>query len=185
MRPAPEALPTPSRAWHEAGTFAILALVVLPLYLLLNRYWQSFILLVVCYGVFGVFCLRLGGYTRRVLRRLPADIPPWHTGLGMVPAPQALEQHWGAADALEHVRTDPYYVQEVLKPQLRQWLADRLTGVPGTPFTTLSADQLAGLDVALLAWLRAEEPTDLWARYGRRQQRVATVLDICQRLETI
>ena len=58
-----------------AGILALLALVLIPLYLLLNHYWQSLILLVIFYGLLGLFCTRLGRYTRRVIRRLPAEIP--------------------------------------------------------------------------------------------------------------
>lgn len=185
MRPPPEALPVAGRLWHELGTFLVLALVVLPLYLMLNHYWQSFVLLVVCYAAFGLFCARLGGYTRRVMRRQPAEIPPWHMGFAGLPPQLPLEQRWNAAEALAHVRTDPYYVQEVLKPQLRQWLAARVTGVPDTPFTALEAAHLAGLEPRLLAFLAAQEPTGLWARYTRRQQRVDTVLAMCQYVEHV
>jgi hypothetical protein len=88
MRHMSEPLTPSARFLHDAGTLALLALVLIPLYLLLNHYWQSLILLVIFYGLLCSFCTRLGNYTRRVMRRLPAEIPPWHTLLTVVPSPQ-------------------------------------------------------------------------------------------------
>ena len=77
MRHMSEPLTPSARFLHDAGTLA-LALVLIPLYLLLNHYWQSLILLVIFMGC----CVLLhspGQVYRRVMRRLPAEIPPWHT----------------------------------------------------------------------------------------------------------
>jgi cell division protein FtsW (lipid II flippase) len=185
MQHPPETASAISRVWHDLGTFIVLGLVVVPLYLMLNHYWQSLVLLVVCYGVLCLFCLRLGGYTRRVMRRLPAEIPPWHLGFVSLQLPLGVERRWSTADAVQSVRTDPHYVQEVLKPRLRQWVTYRLTGMLDLPFEALDAAQLTSLDPRLLAFLQRQELTSLWARYSQRQQRVDTVLDMCQRLEGV
>ena len=90
MRHMSEPLTPAARFLHDAGTLALLALVLIPLYLLLNHYWQSLILLVIFYGLLGFFCTRLGRYIRRVMRRLPAEIPPWHTLPTIGPSPPGL-----------------------------------------------------------------------------------------------
>ena len=46
MRHTPEPLTPSVRFLHDMGILALLALVLIPLYLLLNHYWQSLILLV-------------------------------------------------------------------------------------------------------------------------------------------
>jgi hypothetical protein len=177
---------TPSaRFLHDAGTLALLALVLIPLYLLLNHYWQSLILLVLFYGLLCFFCTRLGRYIRRVMRRLPADIPPWHTLPTVVPSSPGLERHFSTADAIQSVRKDPHYVQEVLKPRLRHLIAFRVSGVPDMEIEALTPLQLAQLDPVLLAFLQRPEATGLWERYCQRQQRVDTVLEILQRVETL
>ena len=51
MRHMSEPLTPSARFLHDAGTLALLALVLIPLYLLLNHYWQSLILLVIFYGL--------------------------------------------------------------------------------------------------------------------------------------
>lgn len=185
MRHMSEPLPPSARFLHDAGMLALLALVLIPLYLLLNHYWQSLILLVMFYGLLCFFCTRLGRYTRRVMRRLPADIPPWHTLTTVAPSPPGLERHFSTADAIQNVRKDPYYVQEVLKPRLRRLIAFRISGVSDMELEALPTVQLARLDPLLLGFLQRPEATGLWARYCRRQQRVDTVLEILQRVETL
>jgi hypothetical protein len=180
-----EPLTPAARFLHDAGTLALLALVLIPLYLLLNQYWQSLILLVIFYGLLCTFCTRLGNYTRRVMRRLPAEIPPWHTLLTVAPSPPGLERHFSAADAIQSVRKDPHYVQEVLKPRLRHLIAFRVSGVPDIELEALSASQLAHLDPTLLDFLQRPEATGLWARYCQRQRRVDTVLEMLQCVEAL
>ena len=63
MRHMSEPLTPSARFLHDAAMLALLALVLIPLYLLLNHYWQSLILLVIFYGLLGLFCSRLGRYT--------------------------------------------------------------------------------------------------------------------------
>jgi hypothetical protein len=183
MRYTPEPLPVLARLLHDAGTLVCLALVAVPLYLLLNHYWQSLVLLLAFYGLLCLFCMRLGGYTRRVLRRLPAEIPPWRTLPTVAPPPPGLERHFSTADALQSVRKDPHYVQEVLKPRLRQLAAYRISGIPDVPLEALDAAYMTRLDPVLRHFLQRQEPTGLWARYGQRQQRVDTVMDMLQRVE--
>jgi hypothetical protein len=180
-----EPLTPAARFLHDAGTLALLALVLIPLYLLLNQYWQSLILLVIFYGLLCTFCTRLGNYTRRVMRRLPAEIPPWHTLPMVAPSPPGLERHFSAADAIQSVRKDPHYVQEVLKPRLRHLIAFRVSGVPDIELEALSASQLAHLDPTLLDFLQRPEATGLWARYCQRQRRVDTVLEMLQCVEAL
>ena len=185
MRPMSEPLTPSARFLHDVGTLALLALVLIPLYLMLNHYWQSFILLVIFYGLLCFFCTRLGRYTRRVMRRLPAEIPPWHTLPTVAAPPPGLERHFSTADAIQSVRKDPYYVQEVLKPRLRHLITFRVSGVSDMGLEALNATQLAYLDPILLDFLQRPEATGLWARYCQRQRRVDTVLEILQRVEAL
>ena len=185
MRYTPEPRSGSARLLHDSGTLAILALVLVPLYMLLNHYWQSLILLVGFYGLFCLFCMRLGGYTRRVMRRLPAEIPPWHTLLTATPPPPGLERQWSTADALQSVRKDPHYVQEVLKPRLRQLVVYRLSGASDMALEGLDEAQRAQIDPRLQHFLRRQEDTGLWARFCQRQRRVDTVCEILQRVEEL
>jgi len=185
MRHTPEPLSPSARFLHDTGTLALLAVVLVPLYLMLNHYWQSLVLLVIFYGLFCFFCIRLGRYTRRVIRRLPAEIPPWQTVPIVAPPPPGLERHFGTAEALQSVRKDPHYVQEVLKPRLRQLVMSRVSGVSEMSLEALNASQLARLDPVILHFLQHPEATGLWARYGQRQQRVDAVLEILQRVEAL
>jgi len=180
-----EPLTPAARFLHDAGTLALLALVLIPLYVMLNHYWQSLILLVMFYGLLCFFCTRLGRYTRRVIRRLPAEIPPWHTLPTVAPSPPGLERHFSTADAIQSVRKDPHYVQEVLKPRLRQLVLYRVSGVPDGSLEGLNALQRAQLDPVLLDFLQRPEATGLWARYSQRQRRVDTLLEILQRVEEL
>ena len=186
MRHMPEPLSPSARFLHDTGTLALLAVVLVPLYLMLNQYWQSLVLLVVFYGLFGFFCVRLGRYTRRVMRRLPAEIPPWQAVPTLIPPPPGLEKHFSTADAIQSVRKDPHYVQEVLKPRLRQLVLYRISGVisgvPDGSLEGLNALQRAQLDPVLLDFLQRPEATGLWARYSQRQRRVDTLLEILQRV---
>lgn len=185
MRHTPEPLSPSARFLHDMGTLALLVLLLIPLYLMLNQYWQSLVLLVVFYGLFGLFCVRLGRYTRRVMRRLPADIPPWHAVPLVAPPPPGLEKHFSTADAIQSVRQDPHYVQEVLKPRLRQLVLSRIGGGADMALEGLNASQLAQLDPVILHFLQRPEATGLWARYGQRQRRLDAVLDILQRVEAL
>ncbi len=185
MRHMPESLSLSARLLHDAGILALLALVLVPLYLMLNHYWQSLVLLVVFYGLFCFFCVRLGRYTRRVMRRLPAEIPPWQTVPIVAPPPPGLERHFSTADALQSVRKDPHYVQEVLKPRLRQLVMYRVSGVADMSLEALNTSRLAQLDPVILHFLQRPEATGLWARYGQRQRRLDAVLEILQRVEAL
>lgn len=185
MRHMSEPLTPSARFLHDAGILALLALVLIPLYMMLNHYWQSLILLVIFYGLLCFLCTRLGSYTRRVMRRLPAEIPPWHTLPTIAAPPPGLERHFSTADAIQSVRKDPHYVQEVLKPRLRHLIAFRMSGVPDLELEALTASQLAHLDPILLDFLQHPEATGFWARYCQRQQRVDTVLKILQRVEAL
>ena len=185
MRQMSEPLTPSARFLHDAGILALLALVLIPLYLMLNHYWQSLILLMMFYGLLCFFCTRLGRYTRRVIRRLPAEIPPWHTLPAIAAPPPGLERHFSTADAIQSVRKDPHYVQEVLKPRLRHLITFRVSGVSDMELEALNASQLAQLDPILLDFLQGPEATGLWARYCQRQRRVDTVREILQRVEAL
>jgi hypothetical protein len=185
MRHTPEPLSPSARLLHDTGTLALLAMVLVPLYLMLNHYLQSLVLLVVFYGLFCLFCVRLGRHTRRVMRRLPAEIPPWQTVSTFVPPPPGLERHFSTADAIQSVRKDPHYVQEVLKPRLRQLVLYRVSDVSDGSLEGLNALQRAQLDPVLLDFLQRPEATGLWARYSQRQRRVDTLLEILQRVEEL
>ena len=185
MRYTPEPLSASARVLHDTGMLALVALVVVPLYLMLNHYWQSLVLLIAFYGLLGLFCVRMGEHTRRVMRRLPAEIPPWQENTLAVPPPAGLERHFSTADALQSVRKDPHYVQEVLKPRLCQLVLYRLSGVPDMPLTALDEAHLASLDPVVLHFLSGQEATGLWARYCQRQRRVDAVLEMLQRVERL
>ena len=185
MRYTPEPLSASARLLHDTGMLALIALVVVPLYLMLNHYWQSLVLLIAFYGLLGLFCVRMGEHTRRVMRRLPAEIPPWQEFTLAAPQPPGLERHFSTADALQSVRKDPHYVQEVLKPRLCQLVLYRLSGVPDMPLTALDEAHLASLDPVVLHFLSGQEATGLWARYCQRQRRVDAVLEMLQRVERL
>ena len=182
---APEPMSLRARCLHDAGMMALLALVLVPLYLLLNEYWQSLFRLALLYGVLGLFCSRLGGYVRRVMQRLPAEMAPWQGGPGAAAATPWLETHFGAAEAIRRVRQDPHYVQEVLKPRLQRLLVYRLSGALDVPPEALDDARLAQLDPALWDFLQRCEATGLWARFRYRRQRVDDVRDALQRLEAL
>ena len=167
-----EPLSLRARCLRDVGKVALLALVCVPVYLLLNQFWQSVLRLAVLYGLLALFCVRLGEAVYRVMRRLPAEIPPWQEPPGRVPATPWLEQRFGAAEAIHSARQDPQYVQMVLKPRLRRLLVHRLLGMQDTPFEALDDAQLARVEPKLLNFLRRQEPTGFRARYRYRRQRL-------------
>ncbi len=183
MSHVPEPLSLRARGLRDIGVLTFFALALVPIYLLLNQYWQSVLRLIVLYGLLGLFCLRLGGYMRRAMRRLPAEIPPWHGAPTTPTSTPWLEQRFGAAEAIRNVRQDAEYVQNVLKPRLRRLLAYRLGGTPDIPLEALDDAQLAQVEPALVEFLRRQEPTGLWARLCYRRQRVDDVLAALRRLE--
>ncbi len=181
----PEPLSLRARCLRDIGKLALLALVFMPVYQLLNQFWQSVIRLAVLYGLLGLFCLRLGGAMHRDMRRLPAEVPPWEEAPSGAPAPPWLEQRFGAAEAVRSARRDPRYVQMVLKPRLRRLLAHRLNVAPDVPLEALDHTQLAQVEPGLLEFLQRQEPTGLWARYRYRRQRVDAVLESLRHLEAL
>jgi hypothetical protein len=170
---------------YDLGKLALLALVLVPVYLLLNQLWQSIFRLVVLYGVLTLFCLRLGEHMHRAMRRLPAEIPPWHGTPTAASAPTWMDQRFGAAEAIRSARRDPQYVQAVLKPRLRRLLVYRLSGAPDLALEELEEQHLAQVEPALLDFLRRQEPVGIWARLRYRWQRSDDVLDALRRLEAL
>jgi hypothetical protein len=170
--------------FNDAGSLALLALVLVPVYLLLNQYWKSLLLLAVTYTALGLLFLRLGRYVRRVLRRVPAEIPPWYGAL-RVPVPPPLDMQFSAAEAVQSVCKDPYYLQDVLKPRLRQLLVYRLHGTLETPLEALDATRLARVEPAVLDFLQRHEATSVWAKYRYRRRRVQDVLTALRHLEAL
>ncbi len=165
---------------------AVIALIAVPGYLLLNHFWRSILLLLAFYGLLSFAFLRLGWYVRRAMRLLPAEIPPWRS----MPAPSrphrsSLQDVYTAGEVLRHVRKDPHYVQDVLKPRLQQLIVYRLDGSLDRPFEDLDAGQLARVDTALLDFLSRREPTGLWATYRYRSQRLHDVLAVLQSVEAL
>jgi hypothetical protein len=174
-----------TRYLRDVGKLVFLGLVLVPVYLLLNQFWQSVLRLVVLYGLLTLFCLRLGEWVHRVMRRLPAEIPPWHDA-NRAPAIPWLDQRFGAAEAVRSAHQDPQYVQMVLKPRLRRLLVYRLHGTPDDiPLEALDRTQLARVDPQLLNFLRRQEPMGLWARYRYRRQRVTDVIESLGHLEAL
>jgi hypothetical protein len=181
----PEPLSPRTRWLHDIAKLALLALVLVPVYLLLNQLWQSIFRLIVLYGLLMLFCLRLGEYMHRAMRRQPAEIPPWHGALTMMAVPPWMDQRFGAAEAIRSARRDPQYVQAVLKPRLRRLLMYRVTGTPDLPLEALDDTHLAQIEPALLDFLRRQEPLGVWARFRYRRQRGDDVLDALRRLEAL
>jgi hypothetical protein len=174
-----------TRWLYDIGKLALLALVLVPVYLVVNELWQSVFRLVVLYGLLALFCIRLGEYMHRAMRRLPAEIPPWY---GLPPAasvPLWMDQRFGAAEAILSAHRDPQYVQTVLKRRLRRLLAYRLSGVPDSPLEALDTAQLARVEPALLDFIQRQERVGLWARFRYRRQRDEDVLSALRRLEAL
>jgi hypothetical protein len=182
---APEPIALRTRWLYDIAKLALLAVVFVPVYLLLNQLWQSVFRLIALYGLLALFCIRLGEYMHRVMRRLPAEIPPWHGVSTVAFVPLWMDQRFGAAEAIRSAHRDPQYVQTVLKPRLRRLLAYRLGGTPDMPLEAIDDMQLAQVDPALLEFIRRQEPVGLWARFRYRRQRGADVLDALRRLEAL
>ena len=132
-----EPLAPQARFLHDLSTLACFALLAVPLYFVLNDYWQSLLRLGGLYVALGIFCVRLGHYMRRVMRREPAEIPPWEAPLPVSQTLLGLEPHVQATEAIQNVYTDPHYLQEVLKPRLQHVLVYRVWGMPNGSFETL------------------------------------------------
>jgi hypothetical protein len=176
----------PHMRWlYDLGKLALLALVLVPVYLLVNELWQSVFRLVVLYGLLALFCLRLGEYMQRAMRRLPAEIPPWSGPPPAASVPPWMEQRFGAAEAILSAHRDPQYVQAVLKPRLRRLLAYRLHGNPDMSLETLDTEQLAQVDPALLDFIQRQEHVGLWARFHARRRRDKDVCDALRCLEAL
>jgi hypothetical protein len=182
---ASEPILSHARWRYDLGKLALLALICVPVYLLLNQQWQSIFRLLALYGLLTLFCLRLGEYMHRAMRRLPAEIPPWHGASTMAAVPPWMDQRFGAAEAIHSARRDPQYVQAVLKPRLRRLLVYRLSGSPDVALEEVEDQRLAQVDPALLDFLRRDEPVGLWARFRYRGRRSDDVLDALRRLEAL
>ena len=185
MQSMPEPLVPRARLLNDLSTLACVAVLAVPLYFVCNDYWQSLLRLGGLYGALSIFCLRLGTYMRRAMRRQPAEIPPWAAPLPLAQGRLVLEPYVSATEAIENVYSDPDYVQDVLKPRLEHLLAYRAWGMPQGALAMGEDSQVARLDPALLQFLQRREPTGLWARYAHRQQRVKDVLRTLQRLEAL
>jgi hypothetical protein len=181
----PEPMALRTRWLHDIAKLALLALLFVPVYLLLNQLWQSVFRLIALYGLLTLFCWRLGEYVHGVMRRLPAEIPPWHGVPPVISVPLWMDQRFGAAEAIRSAHRDPQYVQTVLKPRLRRLLVHRLGGSSDTPLEAIDDAQLAQVDTALLGFLRRREPVGLWARFRYRRQREDDILDALRRLEAL
>jgi hypothetical protein len=185
LQHAPEPVPIRARVLHDVSTLALIVLIVVPFYMLLNQYWKSVALLAAVYGVLALAFVRLGRYMRRVMRWLPAEIPPWRPAPMRPGAVPQFDFHFGTAEAIRSVYTDPHYLEDVLKPRLRQLLAYRVSGLLDMPFEGLDAPQLAHVAPAVVDFLQRREATGLWARYRYRRQRVHNVLAVLRAFEAL
>lgn len=181
----PEPLLPRIRLLNDLSSLACFAVLAVPLYLVCNDYWQSLLRLGGLYLGLSIFCMRLGVYIRRVMRREPAEIPPWQAALPSGQAALVLEPHVAATEAISNVCSDPDYLQEVLKPRLERLLAYRAWGMPQGSLAAVEESQMAHLDPALVQFLQRREPSGWWATYTHRRQRVKDVLHTLQRLETL
>jgi hypothetical protein len=176
----------PHRRWlYDLSKLAFLALVLVPIYLLVNDLWQSIFRLVVLYGLLALFCMRLGEYMYRAMRLLPAEIPPWSGLPPAAPIAAGIEQRFGAAEAILSAHRDPQYVQAVLKPRLRRLLAYRLHGSPDVPLEALDTAQLMLVAPELLDFIQRQEEVGIWARFRYRRRRDADVRHALRRLEAL
>jgi hypothetical protein len=182
---SPEPLLQRTKWAHDLGLLVLLALFLIPLYLLLNQYWKSIIVLLVVYGMLGLGFFRLARYVRRVMRRNPAEIPPWQGGLARPESMPQAEAQFAAAEAIQSVHNDPYYLQDVMQPRLRQLLAYRLSGTPEAVLESLTPTHSLRIDPALLACLHRRHATGLLAKYCYRWQRLQDVLLALRRLEAL
>lgn len=175
------------RLLHDICMVSVLAVVCIPAYLLLNQYWKRLLLLLALYGLLSLLFIRLGWYMRRVMRRYPAEIPPWQPRLFATAPPAATETITSCkySEVLDNVRKEPHYLQEVMKPRLRQLLAYRLSGAPDVPFEELNDAQLARIDPALLDFLSRPEPTGPWAAYRYRTRRLDDLLTALEHVEAV
>jgi hypothetical protein len=185
MRNTPETVSFRARVLQDAGTAAFLVLLLLPFYLLLNQYWKSLVLLAAVYVALGLLFLRLGRHVRRVMRRTPADIPPWRSVSRREAGVPISHRPFGAAEAMAHVYKDPFYLQDVMKPRLRQLLVYRTCGATVDSLATLDEARRSRIEPAVLAFLQRRDATHLWAKYSQRRQRVHDVLATLRYLETL
>jgi hypothetical protein len=176
---------SPARWRYDIGKLVLIALICVPVYLLLNQLWQSIVRLIALYALLTLFCLRLGEYMHRAMRRLPAEIPPWHGAPTVATVPPWMDQRFGAAEAIRSARRDPHYVQAVLKPRLRRLLIYRLSGTPELALEEVDDLPLARVDPTLLDFLRRQEPVGIWARFRYRRRRSDDVLNALRRLEAL
>jgi hypothetical protein len=181
----PEPMSLRTRWLYDIAKLAFLALVFVPVYLLVNQFWQSVFRLLALYGLLTLFCFRLGEYMHRAIRRLPAEIPPWHGAPAITHPPSWMDQRFGASEAIRSARHDPQYVQLVLKPRLRRLLVYRLNGNADMPLEALDNTQLARIEPALLDFLRRQEPMGVWARFRYRRQRSYDVLNALRQIEAL
>ncbi len=185
MQQAPELLSLRARLLHDAGTLALLVLILTPFYLLLNQYWRSLVTLLAVYSLLAFVFLRLARYIRRVMRRTPAEIPPWYTVVQHTSSSQ-FSTPFGAAEAIQHAVKDPDYVQDVLKPRLRQLLVYRISGVPDLPLEAVNTTlRNIDIDPRVITFLQSHEATGLWARYRYRHQRLQHVLATLRQIESL
>lgn len=185
MRHTPETLSLRARLLHDAGTLALLALILTPFYLLINQYWRSLVTLIGVYSLLAFAFLRLARYMRRVMRRMPAEIPPWHD-VGQLKLASQSPPPFGAAEAIHYAVKDPNYVQDVLKPRLQQLLAYRISGVPDLPLDAVDTTlRHINLDPQVAAFLQSHEATGIWARYRYRRQRLQHVLATLRQIESL
>jgi hypothetical protein len=186
LQHAPELLSLRARLLHDVGTLALLALLLTPIYLLLNQYWRSLVALLAVYSLLAFVFIRLARYIRRVMRRTPAEIPPWHTVFQHTSAPPQLSPPFMAAEAIQYAVKDPDYVQDVLKPRLRQLLIYRLSSAPDLPLDAVNAILRHNrIDPRVITFLQSYEATGLWARYRYRRQRLQYVLATLQQIESL
>ncbi len=185
MRRTREVVPLPASVLHDISTLAFLALFLVPFYLLLNQYWKSIVLLAAVYGLLAVLFIRLGRRVRRVMRRQPADIPPWYTAPGRPSATPGAEMPWGPADAIQSAYKDPHYLEDVLKPRLCQLLAYRLSGNLPPDVDPLDDAAWQRVDPAVRELLQQRHGTGLWMRLRHGPQRLRHVLQLLRYVEEL
>jgi hypothetical protein len=167
------------------AALALVLLILVPCYLVLNQFWKSLIMLAMVYTVMGLVFLSLGRHMRRVTRRLPSEIPPWQTAESRMGTVQKRYMYASAAETIRNACKDPQYLQNVLKPRLKKLLVYQVSGSFDTALETLDPVQLAHIDPAVFDFLQRQEATGLWARYRHRRQRELNLLTALRHIEAL
>ena len=184
MKRTSESVSFLAHVFHDASTLALLLLLV-PFYMLLNQFWKSLVILAAVYGLQAIVFLHIGRYMRRVIRRFPAEIPPWRLAARQKPGAKQIDIYFSIGEAIRNGCKDPHYLQDVLKSRLQQLLAYRMSGSLDTALDALDITRSVHIEPAVFDFLQRREATGLWSRFTRRRHREQDVLTALRYIETL